>query len=50
MPTYIVRNRKTRQVMRVKADNAQDACKACGWMIGYCFVQKVVSPSTGVKG
>jgi hypothetical protein len=46
---YIVRNRRTREVQRVKADNAQDACKACGWMIGDCFVQ-VVSPSTGVKG
>ena len=41
MPSYSVTNRATREAHTVEAPYAQDACDACGWLIGDCHVQKV---------
>ena len=38
---YIVENRITKEMKRILAYSAQEACEKCGWMIGYCFVQEV---------
>ena len=39
MPLYEIHNRVTKEMGRVECDNAQDACKALGWLIGDCYVR-----------
>lgn len=41
LPTYKVTNRVTREVARIDAPYAQDACERLGWLIGYCHVECV---------
>jgi len=37
---YYITNRATKKRGLAVSDNAQDACKQLGWMIGDCFVQE----------
>lgn len=41
MPFYEVIDRVSKQRQRLTAESAQEACEACGWMIGNCFIRRV---------
>lgn len=41
MRTYRITNRETRKTQDVEADSAAEACRACGWGIGQCYVQEM---------
>jgi len=41
--TYRIQNRATRETQDVEAGSAAQACRACGWMIGQCYVQELGS-------
>lgn len=39
MPLYYVEHRATGEAYKVEAAYAADACEACHWLIGNCFVK-----------
>jgi len=41
MKVYRITNRATRETQEVQADNASDACRQCGWLIGSCYVEEL---------
>lgn len=43
MKTYRITNRETRQTQDIEAESAAQACRACGWLIGSCYVQELGS-------
>ena len=43
MASYKVQNRITGETIAVEAESAQEACEQLGWMIGNCYVEKLLS-------
>jgi len=41
MKEYWVKNRITKEIVKVEANSAQEACEKAGWMIGDCWVDEV---------
>ena len=42
MPRYLLQNRITKESRIVEAPFAQDACERVGWMIGDCYVKRLL--------
>lgn len=41
MKRYSIEHRPDRNKALISAPSAQEACQACGWMIGDCYIREV---------
>ena len=41
MQGYYIENRITKEIVKVAANSAQEACQKAGWLIGDCWVSEL---------